>query len=107
MQPKNFINCLISLYNPQETISGDIRDPFFCTKITRGIDQVFHLAALIGIPYSYVAPDSYIDTNPRIYFGPTSINRLHIKLLDEFGRIVDLNNGDFSFSLELEILYDL
>ena len=51
--------------------------------------------------------DSYIDTNPRIYFGPTSINRLHIKLLDEFGRIVDLNNGDFSFSLELEILYDL
>ena len=63
MQPKNFINCLISLYNLQETISGDIRDPFFCTKITRGIDQVFHLAALIGIPYSYVAPDSYIDTN--------------------------------------------
>ena len=46
-----------------EIISGDIRDPFFCTKITRGIDQVFHLAALIGIPYSYVAPDSYIDTN--------------------------------------------
>jgi NAD dependent epimerase/dehydratase len=46
-----------------EVISGDIRDPFFCTEITKNIDQVFHLAALIGIPYSYVAPDSYIDTN--------------------------------------------
>jgi len=46
--------------------------------------------------------------NPeRLYFGPSNISRLHIKLLDEFGRIVDLNNGDFSFSLELEILYDL
>ena len=46
-----------------EVISGDIRDPFFCTEITKNIDQIFHLAALIGIPYSYVAPDSYIDTN--------------------------------------------
>lgn len=51
--------------------------------------------------------DCCFDGNPRIYFGPTSINRLHIKLLDEFGRIIDLNNADFSFSLELEILYDL
>ena len=46
-----------------EIISGDIRDPFFCTEITKNIDQVFHLAALIGIPYSYVSPDSYIDSN--------------------------------------------
>lgn len=46
--------------------------------------------------------------NPeRLYFGPSNLSRLHIKLLDEFGRIVDFNNGDFSFSLELEILYDL
>ena len=49
--------------NNLEIISGDIRDPFFCTEITKNIEQVFHLAALIGIPYSYVAPDSYIDTN--------------------------------------------
>lgn len=51
--------------------------------------------------------DCCFENNPRIYFGPSNINRLHVKLLDEFGRIVDLNNGDFSFSLELEILYDL
>lgn len=44
-------------------ISGDIRDPFFCKKITRDVDAVIHLAALIAIPYSYEAPSSYVDTN--------------------------------------------
>lgn len=48
-----------------------------------------------------------IEHGERIYFGPTDISRLHIKLYDEFGRIVDLNNSDYSFTLELEILYDL
>lgn len=46
-----------------EVLSGDIRDPHYCKHITRGVDTVFHLAALIAIPYSYVAPDSYVDTN--------------------------------------------
>ncbi|MBY0451717.1 MAG: NAD-dependent 4,6-dehydratase LegB [Bdellovibrionaceae bacterium] len=46
-----------------EVVTGDIRDPFFCSKITQGIDVVYHLAALIGIPYSYVAPQSYVETN--------------------------------------------
>ncbi|MDE5686506.1 MAG: NAD-dependent 4,6-dehydratase LegB [Paramuribaculum sp.] len=48
-----------------EVVSGDVRDPEFCRHITRGCDLVFHLAALIAIPYSYVAPDSYVDTNIR------------------------------------------
>ena len=46
-----------------EVVNGDIRDPFFCKKITKDIDIVFHLAALIAIPYSYVAPNSYVETN--------------------------------------------
>tara|TARA_B100000945_G_scaffold319543_1_gene326993 strand:- start:5585 stop:6571 length:987 start_codon:yes stop_codon:yes gene_type:complete len=49
--------------NDIEIISGDIRDPDFCKKITKGKDVIFHLAALIGIPYSYLAPQSYVDTN--------------------------------------------
>lgn len=44
-------------------VSGDISDPHFCKEITMGMDIVFHLAALIAIPYSYVAPDSYVNTN--------------------------------------------
>ena len=43
--------------------SGDVRDPEFCRRFTEGVDTVFHLAALIAIPYSYIAPDSYVDTN--------------------------------------------
>lgn len=53
------LNCL----NKIEVVSGDVRDSHFCKEITREIDVVFHLAALIAIPYSYVAPDSYVDTN--------------------------------------------
>lgn len=46
-----------------EIITGDIRDPFLCKEITKEIDIIFNLAALIAIPYSYIAPDSYVDTN--------------------------------------------
>ena len=46
-----------------EVVTGDVRDPHFCKHITRDVEIIFHLAALIAIPYSYVAPDSYVDTN--------------------------------------------
>ncbi len=43
--------------------AGDIRDSFFMRRFCDGQDVVMHLAALIGIPFSYVAPQSYVDTN--------------------------------------------
>jgi len=46
-----------------KVISGDICDPFFVRNAIKGQDTVFHLAALIGIPYSYLAPQSYVKTN--------------------------------------------
>jgi NAD dependent epimerase/dehydratase len=46
-----------------EVVTGDVRDPLLCRQITKGVDVVFHLAALIAIPYSYSAPSSYVDTN--------------------------------------------
>ncbi len=46
-----------------EVVAGDIRDPFFVHKAVLGCDYVFHLAALIGIPYSYVAPNDYVAVN--------------------------------------------
>lgn len=42
---------------------GDIRDPNGVRRAIKGMDEVFHLAALIGIPFSYHSPDSYVDTN--------------------------------------------
>lgn len=50
--------------NPNlEIITGDVRDLHFCQHITKDMELVFHLAALIAIPYSYLSPQSYIDTN--------------------------------------------
>jgi len=46
-----------------EVVLGDIRDPLCVREAMRGCEQVFHLAALIAIPYSYVAPASYVETN--------------------------------------------
>jgi len=46
-----------------EVLTGDIRDSHYCKLITKDVDIIFHLAALISIPYSYIAPDSYVDTN--------------------------------------------
>lgn len=48
-----------------EIFSGDIRDPNGVREAMRGIDVVYHLAALIAIPFSYHSPDSYIDTNVK------------------------------------------
>ena len=48
-----------------EIVTGDVRDPHFCRHIMEDRDTVFHLAALIAIPYSYTAPDSYVDTNVK------------------------------------------
>lgn len=49
--------------NNIEVFTGDIRDPNGVFESMRDVDSVFHLAALIGIPFSYHSPDSYIDTN--------------------------------------------
>lgn len=46
-----------------ELVMGDVRDPFSVREAMRGVDAVMHLAALIAIPYSYVAPASYVDVN--------------------------------------------
>lgn len=46
-----------------EIFSGDVRDPNGVRVALRGVDGVFHLAALIAIPFSYHSPDSYVDTN--------------------------------------------
>ncbi len=53
------IGCLKQI----DILTGDIRDPHYCKSITKGVDIIFNLAALIGIPYSYICPDSYVETN--------------------------------------------
>ncbi len=48
-----------------EIFAGDIRDPNGVRTAVKGVDVIYHLAALIAIPYSYHSPDSYVDTNVK------------------------------------------
>lgn len=52
-----------SIKNNLEVFTGDVRDPYGVKKAMTGCDIVFHLAALIAIPYSYHSPDTYVETN--------------------------------------------
>ncbi|MBI1911094.1 MAG: SDR family NAD(P)-dependent oxidoreductase [Deltaproteobacteria bacterium] len=60
-----------------EIFTGDIRDPNGVRKAVQGSEAVFHLAALIGIPYSYHSPDSYIDTNIKGTLNVLQASRDH------------------------------
>ena len=63
--------------NELDIVAGDVRDHGFCLKVTQDIDAVFHLAALIAIPFSYIAPKSYIDTNIIGTFNICEASRLN------------------------------
>jgi hypothetical protein len=59
-------------------------------------------------PFSVLLQNNLLSiTNVREYFGPVSISKMNIQLLDEYGRIVDLNNMDFSFCLTMTRTYDI
>lgn len=64
--------------------------------------------SLQGQPFNVLSQNNYvIISNPREYFGPVNIQNFTVQLLDSYGRIVDLNNMDFSFCLTLQIMYDI
>ena len=58
--------------------------------------------------YNYCEDDEFNDshTRSREYFGPVDINRLHFQILDEYGRVLDLNNMDWSCALTFDVMYD-
>jgi hypothetical protein len=64
---------------------------------------------LFGVLFSNVISQNNLAliTSPRQYFGPVVIQKMQIQLLDEYGRIIDLNNMDYSFCLTLQTIYDL
>jgi len=83
---------------------------FISTQTKAAIDKTT-LARISFRGQSYftlVGKDDYsIITEPRKYFGPVDIKTLQVRLLDEFGRVIDMNNVDFSFCLTFKLLYDL
>jgi len=72
-----------------EVVAGDIADPFFVDGAVKGCDVVFHLAALIGIPYSYIAPQAYISTNVSGTLNVLQACRRH-----DVGRLVHTSTSE-------------
>jgi UDP-glucose 4-epimerase len=68
---------------------GDIRDPGFVAEACRGVDVVLHLAALIAIPYSYVAPESFVSTNVQ-----GTLNVLEAARRHGVGRVVQTSTSE-------------
>lgn len=70
-----------------------------------------NILARISLQSSYfdvqVSNNFNIVTNPREYFGPVNIQNINIQLLDEYGRVFDINNMDYSFCLTLVTAYDI
>lgn len=79
------IDCL----NEIEVLTGDVRDPHFCKKITNDTEIIFHLAALIAIPYSYVSPSSYVDTNIK-----GTLNICQAALENECERVIHTSTSE-------------
>jgi hypothetical protein len=63
--------------------------------------------SLVGNISTLQQNNKYIAAAPREYFGPVNITNFNIQLLDEYGRIVDLNNMDFSFCLSLTVVHNI
>ena len=60
-----------------------------------------------GTVFSILSDDAkHITSNTREYFGPVNIEKMRIQLLDEYGRIIDMNNMDFSMALNIKSVYD-
>lgn len=66
-----------------EIFQGDIRDPNGVENAVKGVDAIFHLAALIAIPYSYHSPDTYVDTNIK-----GTLNILQAARKNDIGRVL-------------------
>ena len=64
--------------------------------------------SLQGSVFNFISQNNFnLITTPRQYFGPVDIQKLQVQLLDEYGRILDLNNMDYSFCLSFQTIYDL
>ena len=72
-----------------DVVAGDITDPFFVKTTTKDADVIFHLAALIGIPYSYIAPESYVNVNIK-----GTLNVLQAGLDNEVEKIVHTSTSE-------------
>lgn len=75
--------------NEIEVVNGNVEDPFLCQHISKDVNKIFHLAALIAIPYSYIAPESYVNTNIK-----GTLNILEAARLNNIEKVVHTSTSE-------------
>jgi hypothetical protein len=106
---------LIDLLGPRyiylvvDDYNNNVNDGFYGAFTSSILNKnILARITLHGSVFNIITQNNLIlVTTPRQYFGPVDIQKLQIQLLDEYGRILDLNNMDYSFCLSFQTIYDL
>jgi len=97
------------IYLVIDDFNNSVNDGFYGAFTSSILNKnILARISLQGNVFSNISQNNYnLITNPRQYFGPVDILKLQVQLLDEYGRILDLNNMDYSFCLSFQTVYDL
>jgi hypothetical protein len=97
------------IYLVVDDFNNSVLDGFYGTFTSSILNKnILARISLQGSVFNYLSKDNFnLLTTPRQYFGPVDIQKLQIQLLDEYGRILNLNNMDYSFCLTFQTVYDL
>lgn len=96
------------IYLVVDDFNNNVNNGFY-SAFTSSImnNNILARISLTGSAFDDVQEGEAINTYLRQYFGPVDVNKLQVQLLDEYGRILDLNNMDYSFCLAMQVIYDL
>jgi hypothetical protein len=97
------------IYLVVDDFNNSVNDGFYGAFSNSILNKnILARVSLQGSVFSVLSQNNFsLITTPRQYFGPVDIQKLQIQLLDEYGRILDLNNMDYSFCLTFQTIYDL
>jgi hypothetical protein len=103
LQPTKYIYLCVDDYN--NNVNNGFYSAFNSSILNKNILARISLQA--NAFNVFVENNFNVVTQPRQYFGPVNINSLHIELIDAYGRVIDLNNMDYSFCLTFQTAYDV
>ena len=97
------------IYLVIDDFNNSVNDGFYGAFTSSILNKnILARISLQGSVFSFLSGNNFnLITNPRQYFGPVDVQKLQVQLLDEYGRILDLNNMDYSFCLSFQTIYDL
>ena len=97
------------IYLVVDDFNNSVNDGFYGAFTSSILNKnILARISLQGSVFNFLSQNNYnLLTSPRQYFGPVDIQKLQIQLLDEYGRVLDLNNMDYSFCLSFQTIYDL